>query len=152
MLVRGMKPINFLTAKAIGTDVPKGCRSCNNCKACNFRVRSLTWNEIQELKKIKKGLSLNTIKTRRTAAYPDKRDPSELQYHYAHAWACLDELEKHLRKTGSCITSSVILWNVDRGVFRQVSDEKKKPTLGPLIISVLVPILERTILERTILE
>jgi hypothetical protein len=100
------------------------------------------------LREIKKGLSLNTIKTRRTVAYPDKRDPSELQYYYAHAWACLEELEKHLRKTGQLHDFiSHFVENVDRGVFRQVSEEKEKPTLGPLIISVLVPILERPILE-----
>ena len=36
---------NFLTGKALGTDLPRHCCSCNSCKECQFRTTILSTKE-----------------------------------------------------------------------------------------------------------
>ncbi|OBQ33301.1 MAG: hypothetical protein AN484_27275, partial [Aphanizomenon flos-aquae WA102] len=38
-------PHNFIAAEAMGTDMPRRCTSCKNCKECQFKMDALTFNE-----------------------------------------------------------------------------------------------------------
>ena len=109
----------------MGTDVPRRCRSCKNCKECDFKVRSLTWKENAELAQIEKGLSLDPVTRKWTAAYPFEKDPEELQDNYGQAAACMESLERRLRKTGRLAEfNDQIADTVSRGVFKELSQKE----------------------------
>ena len=130
---RNLRPLDFLTAEAVGTDVPRRCRSCKNCKECDFKVRSLTWKENAELAQIEKGLSLDPVARKWTAAYPFEKDPEELQDNYGQAAACMESLERRLRKTGRLAEfNDQIADTVSRGVFKELSQEEADEYKGPV--------------------
>ena len=131
--VRNLKPLDFLAAEAVGTDVPRRCRSCKNCKECDFKVRSLTWKENVELAQIERGLSLDPVNRKWTAAYPFERDPEELQDNYGQAAACMENLERRLRKSGRLEEFNEQIANtVARGVFKELSMEEANNYVGPV--------------------
>ncbi len=48
-------PLDFLSAEALGTDLPRRCVSCLGCKECKFRADSISFKENQEYQVILKG-------------------------------------------------------------------------------------------------
>ena len=123
MEARNLKPLDFLAAEAVGTDVPRRCRSCKNCKECDFKVRSLTWKENVELAQIERGLSLDPVNRKWTAAYPFNRQ----------AAACMENLERRLRKSGRLEEfNEQIADTVARGVFKELSLEEANNYAGPV--------------------
>jgi len=130
---REVKLLDFISAEAFGVDVPRRCRSCRGCKECNFKTTQLTWTEGQELMEIEKGLTLDTVEKKWTAAYPYKVDPSVLKDNYGQAYACLVKTEKRLIKSGQLDAFNAQFEDtVSRGVFRKLVEEEKKSYAGPV--------------------
>jgi hypothetical protein len=48
----------FLSAEAMGVDLPRRCPSCKNCKECQFRTSAVSYKEDQEFHVILDGSSL----------------------------------------------------------------------------------------------
>ena len=130
---REVKLLDFISAEAFGVDAPRRCRSCKGCKECNFKTTQLTWTEGQELMEIEKGLTLDTVEKKWTAAYPYKIDPSILKDNYGQANACLLRTERRLLKTKQLEAfNSQFQDSVKRGVFRRLGEEEKKNYAGPV--------------------
>ena len=130
---REVKLLDFISAEAFGVDVPRRCRSCRGCKECNFKTSQLTWTEGQELMEIEKGLSLDTVEKKWTAAYPYKIDPSVLKNNYGQAYACLVRTEKRLIKSGQLDAFNAQFEDtISRGVFKRLVEEEKKNYAGPV--------------------
>jgi hypothetical protein len=53
------QPSDFLSAEALGTDMPRRCKNCLKCKECQFRADSLTFKENQEYQVILDGLKFD---------------------------------------------------------------------------------------------
>jgi hypothetical protein len=51
--------LDFLSAKALGTDMPRRCKNCLKCKECRFWADSLTFKENQEYQVILDGLKFD---------------------------------------------------------------------------------------------
>jgi len=64
------QPSDFLSAEALGTDMPRRCKNCLKCKECQFRADSLTFKENQEYQVILDGLKFDAERKKWTAAYP----------------------------------------------------------------------------------
>jgi Pao retrotransposon peptidase len=128
-----IKPLDFFTAESFGVDVPRKCKSCQGCKECDFKVRSLTWNENMELKQIEQGLVLDPVAKTWTATYPTVKDPSELKNNYGQALSCMLSLEKRLKRNGQldCFNEQ-FKDTVSRGVFRKLSKQEAEQYDGPI--------------------
>ena len=115
---------DFLTVESMGVEIPKRCKSCQQCKECTFKAIHLTWQENLELKKIEEGLTLDIGKKRWIAEYPFKEDPTNIRNNRAQAIALMKNLEKRLKKT-SMLEDFNVQFNetVDRGVFEKVVDD-----------------------------
>ncbi len=60
---------HFLSAEALGKDMPRRCTSCLNCKVCKFRANLLTFNENQEYQVILDGLKYYEKRKKWTASH-----------------------------------------------------------------------------------
>ena len=130
---RVVRTIDFLSAEAHGTDVPKRCRSCRGCKECGTKAGQLTWTEAMELSQIELGLSLDVDAKRWTVSYPYKVDPDILSDNYSQAYACMVSIEKRLRKTGNLEAFNEQFRDcVQRKVFEKVSAEELEKYEGPV--------------------
>jgi hypothetical protein len=49
----------FLSAEAMGVDLPRRCPTCKNCKECQFRMSAVSYKEDQEFHVILEGLKFN---------------------------------------------------------------------------------------------
>ena len=128
-----MKPLDFFAAEAVGSDVPKRCKNCKGCKECDFKVRSLTWTENQELAEVEKGLSLDTVAKKWTAVYPFAEDPAQLKNNYNQAYSFLERLEKRLKKTGQLQEFDTQMQEtIKRGIFREVTKKEMEEYNGPI--------------------
>jgi hypothetical protein len=61
------QPLDFIRAKALGTDTPAICAACRNCKECKFRADSICFKENKEYEVIINGLQLDVEKKKWTA-------------------------------------------------------------------------------------
>jgi hypothetical protein len=52
-------PPEFIPAEAMGTELPRRCPACRNCKECRFRMDSLSFKENTEYEIILSKLSLD---------------------------------------------------------------------------------------------
>jgi hypothetical protein len=57
-------PPEFIPAEAMGTEVPRRCPACRNCKECQFRMDSLTFKENAENEVILSKLRLDVERKR----------------------------------------------------------------------------------------
>jgi hypothetical protein len=64
------QPSDFLSAEALGTDMPRRCKNCLKCKDCQFLADSLTFKENQEYQVILDGLKFDAERKKWTASYP----------------------------------------------------------------------------------
>ncbi len=120
----------FLSAEAMGVDLPRRCPSCKNCKECQFRTRTVSYKEDQEFHVILEGLKFNEERRKWTASYPFFLPPSELKDNYQQVKTYTERMEKRLIKQGEWRSSKVSLET--RGVFRELSEEELREWKGPL--------------------
>jgi hypothetical protein len=52
-------PPEFIPAEVMGTELPRRCPACRNCKECQFRMDSLTFKENTEYEVILNKLHLD---------------------------------------------------------------------------------------------
>ena len=72
-------PADFLSAEALGTDLPRHCRSCKSCKECQFRTTVLSAKENVEYKMIGNNLTFDKENQKWTTSYPFITSPTVLQ-------------------------------------------------------------------------
>ena len=125
--------LDFLSSEAYGVDVPRRCLTCRGCKECNFKNSQITFEELTELTNIESKLVLDVQAKKWATEYSYKQDPSILQDNYSQAFACMASLERRLVKTKQLESyDEQFLENVERGVFRKVSDEELQAYTGPV--------------------
>jgi hypothetical protein len=89
--------VDFLTAEALGTDLPRICKSCLSCKERQFRTDSTSFKENQEYQVILEGLSFDKERKKWTASYPFCIPPSELRDNYQQVLGYTASMEKSSR-------------------------------------------------------
>jgi hypothetical protein len=123
----------FLSAEAMGVDLPRRCPSCKNCKECQFRTSAVSYKEDQKFHVILEGLKFNEERRKWTASYPFFIPPSELKDNYQQVKAYTERMEKRLIKQGRVEEfNSQFRDTVERGVFRELSEEELREWKGPL--------------------
>ncbi len=65
-----LNPPEFITAEAMGTEVPSRCPACRNCKECQFRMDSLTFKENSEYEVILSKLQMDMERKKWVVGYP----------------------------------------------------------------------------------
>ncbi len=63
-------PPDFIPAEAMGTELPRRCPACKNCKECQIRMDSLTFTENTEYEIILGKLRLDVGRKKWVAGYP----------------------------------------------------------------------------------
>jgi hypothetical protein len=94
------QPSDFLSAEALGTDMPRRCKNCLKCKECQFQADSLTFKENQEYQVILDGLKFAAKRKKWTATYPFCIPPSELMDNHDQVYRYTLYQEKRLAKEG----------------------------------------------------
>ncbi len=113
----------FLSAEAMGVDLPRRCPSCKNCKECQFRTSAVSYKE--EFHVILEGLKFSEERCKWTASYPFFIPPSELKDNYQQVKTYTERMEKRLIKQGRVEEfNSQFRDTVERGVFRELSEEE----------------------------
>ncbi len=127
------QPSDFLTAGALGTDMPRRCKNCLKCKECQFRADSLTFKENQEYQVILDGLKFDEEKRKWTASYPFCIPPSELMDNHEQVYKYTLFQEKRLAKEGRTGEFNKQFYEtVERGVFKEISRKEMKEWKGPV--------------------
>ncbi len=130
---KNFQTLEFLSAEAMGVDLPRRCPSCKNCKECQFRTSAVAYKEDQEFHVILDGLKFNEERRKWTASYPFFIPPSELKDNYQQVKTYTERMEKKLIKQGRVEEfNSQFRDTVERGVFRELSEEELKEWKGPL--------------------
>jgi hypothetical protein len=118
-------PSDFLSAEALGTDMPHRCKNCLKCKECQFRADSLSFKENQEYQVILDGLKFDEKRRKWRASYPFCIPPSKLMDNYDQAYRCTLHQEKRLAKEGRTEEFNKQFYEtVGRGVFRELSPKE----------------------------
>jgi hypothetical protein len=126
----------FLSAEAMGVDLPRRCPSCKNCKECQFRTSAVSYKEDQEFHVILDGLKFDEERRKWTASYPFFIPPSELKDNYQQVKAYTERMEKRLIKQRRVEEfNSQFRDTVERGVFKELSEDELKEWKGPSITS-----------------
>lgn len=126
-------PADFLSAEAMGVEMPRRCASCKKCKECQFRTSMLTFKENAEYEAILDNLSYDPQDKKWTAAYPFAIDPQILQDNKFQAVACMKSQEKRLVKQKRMEEfNKVFQETVDRGVFKKLTSEEMEEWKGPV--------------------
>jgi hypothetical protein len=95
-----LQTLEFLSAEAMGVDLPRRCPSCKNCKECQFRTSAISYKEDQEFHLVLERLKFNEERRKWTASYPFFIPPSELKDNYQPVKTYTDRMEKRLIKQG----------------------------------------------------
>ena len=126
-------PPEFLDAEALGTDLPRKCGACKNCKECKYKTTLLSFQESAELDIIMDNLSYCKESKKWTASYPFHTDPSVLQDNLKQAVACMKKQEKRLRNQGILDKYNQEFHSiVQRGVFKELTKEEHDQWKGPV--------------------
>ena len=126
-------PTDFLSAEAVGTEIPRRCATCKGCKECTYKMESLSWEENNELAIIEEGLVLDEDKCKWTAKYPFHTSPSILEDNKYQAEACMRKLEQQLIKKGDLDAfNQQFEETVERGVFKKLTHEEAAAWSGPV--------------------
>jgi hypothetical protein len=125
-------PLDFLSAEALGTDLPRRCVSCLGCKECKFRADSISFKENQEYQVILEGLSISEESGKWTAAYPFCVPPTDLKDNYEQVRGYTMSMEKRLNKQKRTDEFNKQFYDtVERGVFREISEKEMQSWSGP---------------------
>jgi hypothetical protein len=82
-------PPEFIPAEAMGTELPRRCPACRNCKECQFRMDSLTFKENTEYEVILSKLHLDEERKQWIAGYPFNTLVEKLINNYGQARGCM---------------------------------------------------------------
>jgi hypothetical protein len=63
-------PLDLIPVEAIGTEFPRLCHACKNCKECQVRMDSLSFKENTESEIILIRLQLDENRKKWVTAYP----------------------------------------------------------------------------------
>jgi hypothetical protein len=115
----------FIPSKAMGTELPRHCPACKNCKERWFQMDSLSFKENTEYEIILGKLKLDEHQKKWVAGYLFNTMVERLIENYAQARGCMGRMEARLVRTGRLdeITQQ-FQGNVDRGVFRALTREE----------------------------
>jgi hypothetical protein len=126
-------PMDFLSAEAVGTEVPRRCAFCKNCKECTHKMVSLSWEENAELAIIEEGLTLDEANCKWTAKYPFIISPTIMKDNKKQAEACMVRLEKQLIKKDDLEAfNEQFNDTVERGVFKKLTPKEAAAWGGPI--------------------
>ncbi len=118
-------PPEFIPAEAMGTEVPRRCPACRNCKECQFRMDSLTFKENMEYEVILSKLRLDVERKKWIAGYPFNTMVERLIDNYNQARGYMSMMEARLLKNKRLEEfNRQFQDNVDRGVFKPISKEE----------------------------
>ena len=121
-------PADFLTAEALGTDLPRHCRSCKSC-----RTTVLSAKENVEYEVIRNNLTFDKENQKWTTSYSFITSPTVLQNNYGQAVACMKSLEAKLIKQNQLTELNEAFKDiVDRGVFKELSPRDIEEWGGPM--------------------
>ncbi len=127
------QPSDFLSAEALGMDMPRRCKNCLKCKECQFRADSLTFKENQEYQVILDGLKFDAKRKKWTAAYPFCIPPSELMDNQDQVYRYTLYQERRLAKEGRTEEFNKQFYEtVERGVFKEISRDEMEKWEGPV--------------------
>jgi hypothetical protein len=93
-------PPEFISAEAMGTELPRRCPACKNCKECQFRMDSLTFKENTEYVIILSKLRLDVGRKKWVAGYPFNTMVERLIDNYNQTRGYMSKMEARLLKTG----------------------------------------------------
>jgi hypothetical protein len=114
-------PPEFIPAEAMGTEVPRRCPACRNCKECQFRMDSLTFKENEEYEVLLSKLRLDVERKKWIAGYPFNTMVERLIDNYNQSRGFMSRMEARLLKSGRLEEfNRQFQDNVDRGVFRPI--------------------------------
>jgi hypothetical protein len=131
--VTHFNPQDFISAEALGTDIPRRCKACGKCNECTFRTTALTALENAEYEVIVNNLVYDANAKKWSTAYPFIESPTVLKNNYSQALACLRSLETQLRKKGRLDEFNIAFQDiVDRGVFRELTPHEVSSYSGPV--------------------
>jgi hypothetical protein len=118
-------PPEFIPAEVMGTELPRRCPACRNCKECQFRMDSLTFKENTEYEVILSKLHLDVERKQWIAGYPFNTLVEKLIDNYGQARGCMSRMEARLLKEGRIAEfNRQFQDNVNRGVFRPIPREE----------------------------
>ncbi len=124
-------PPEFIPAEVMGTELPRRCPACRNCKECQFRMDSLTFKENTEYKVILSKLHLDVERKQWIAGYPFNTLVEKLIDNYGQARGCMSRMEAHLLKKGRIAEfNRQFQDNMNRGVFRPIPREEAERYKG----------------------
>ena len=125
--------MDFLSAEAMGTDLPRRCASCKNCKECQFRTSCISFKEDQEYQVILDGLKFDEDRCKWTASYPFFVPPTELSDNFQQVKRYTENMERRLIKQNRVEEFNKQFQDtVDRGVFRELQGEELQAWKGPV--------------------
>ena len=125
--------MDFLSAEALVTDLPRRCKSCLGCKECHFRTDSTSFKENQEYQVILEGLSFDKERKKWVASYPFCIPPSELRDNYTQVKGYTTSMERRLKRQGRTEEfNKQFFETVKRGVFREISEAEEEEWKGPV--------------------
>jgi hypothetical protein len=126
-------PADFLSAEAMGTEMPRRCATCKNCKECQFRMDSLTFKENKEYEIILDNLKYDKEKKKFIASYPFCVSPSVLGDNFRQAKGIMFKQEQRLVKQKRLDEFNEQFHDaVNRGVFRELKEEELSDWDGPV--------------------
>jgi hypothetical protein len=118
-------PPEFIPAEAMGTELPRRCPACRNCKECQFPMDSLTFKENAEYEVILSKLRLDVERKQWIAGYPFNALVEKLIDNYGQARGCMSRMEARLLKKGRLEEfNRQFQDNVNRGVFKPIPREE----------------------------
>jgi hypothetical protein len=124
-------PPEFIPAEAMGTELPRRCPACRNCKECQFRMDSLTFKENAEYEVILSKLQLDVERKKWIAGHPFNTLVEKLIDNYNQARGCMSKIEEQLLKKGRLEEfNQQFQDNVDRGVFKPIPKEEANQDKG----------------------
>jgi hypothetical protein len=118
-------PPEFILAEVMGTELPRRCPACRNCKECQFRMDSLTFKENTEYEVILSKLHRDVERRQWIAGYPFNTMVEKLIDNYGQARGCMSRMETRLLKKGRIAEfNRQFQDNVNRGVFKPIPKEE----------------------------
>jgi hypothetical protein len=126
-------PPEFMPAEAMGTELPRRCPACKNCKECRFWMDSLSFKQNTEYEIILDKLRLDASKKKWVAGYLFNMMVERLIDNYTQARGCMGRMEARLVRTGRPNGfNRQFQDNVDRGVFRALTREEAGKYKSPV--------------------
>ncbi len=126
-------PPEFIPAEAMGTELPRRCLACRNCKECQFRMDILSFKENTEYDIILSKLKLDVDKKKWVVGYTFNTLAGRLIDNYSQAKGYMSKVKARLLKMGRLEEfNRQFQDNVDRRAFRQLTSSKATAYKGSI--------------------